>query len=201
VSDATFFATSEKFRAWLAKHHDSAPELWVGFWKVGTGKPSITWPQAVDQALCYGWIDGVRRSLGDESYRIRFTPRRAGSTWSNVNVARVAELTKAGLMTPAGLAAYERRMPEKTGRYAYEREHATFDAAQEKAFRANAAAWAFWQAQPPWYRRNATFWVVSAKRQETRDRRFATLVEDSAAGLRLARLTSPSRTGSRARPR
>ncbi len=202
MTEATFFAAPDDFRGWLAAHHDTEPELWVGFWKVATGRPSVTWPLAVDQALCYGWIDGVRKTIDAEAYRIRFTPRRAGSTWSNVNVARVAELTAQGLMTPTGAAAFERRTPERTGRYAYEREHATFGADQETAFRANAGAWAFFHAQPPSYRRVATYWVVSAKREQTRARRLATLIEDSANGRRLAQLTRPgTRRGSPAPPR
>ncbi|MEA2398505.1 MAG: hypothetical protein QOK25_2061 [Thermoleophilaceae bacterium] len=193
----TFFKEPDEFRAWLEEHHAEASELLVGFHKKGSGRPSITWPESVDQALCFGWIDGVRRSIDDESYTIRFTPRKKKSTWSAVNIARVAELTERGLMRPAGLAAFEARSAERSGIYAYEqRKTAKLDAAQEKRLRANAKAWDFFQAQPPWYRRTATWWVISAKREETRERRLATLIEDSENGRRLARLTRP--TGSKA---
>jgi uncharacterized protein YdeI (YjbR/CyaY-like superfamily) len=192
--EATFFATPEEFRAWLDAHHDSAAELWVGFRKVGTGRPSITWPQAVDQALCYGWIDGLRKGIDAGSYRIRFTPRRPTSIWSAINVARVEALRAAGLMTPAGLAAYERRRADRTGVYSFERsEPAAFTAEQEAAFHADTKAWEYFRAQPPGYRKTATHWVVSAKRADTQARRLATLIADSAAGRRLANLTSPAR--------
>lgn len=203
MDEATFFATPEEFRGWLAAHHADTGELWVGFRKVGSGRPSITWPQAVDQALCYGWIDGLRKGIDAESYRIRFTPRRPTSIWSAVNVARVAALTAAGLMTPAGIAAYEKRRADRTGVYSFERRAAAvLPPEYEAALRADPAAWTFWEAQPPGYRATATHWVVSAKREETRARRMATLVADSAAGRRLANLTSPARKpGSPAPPR
>jgi uncharacterized protein YdeI (YjbR/CyaY-like superfamily) len=192
--DPTFFATPDDFRAWLAAHHDRAPELLVGFHKKGSGRPSITWPESVDQALCFGWIDGVRRRVDDTSYSIRFTPRRARSIWSAVNIARMKELIDAGLVHPAGLAAFEQRADERSAVYAYEQRHgAAFGADAEREFRANPAAWAFFQAQPPSYRQTAIYWIVSAKRAETRDRRLATLIEDSSAGRRLAQLTPPSR--------
>jgi uncharacterized protein YdeI (YjbR/CyaY-like superfamily) len=188
----TFFATPDAFRAWLAAHHDRAAELWVGFHKRDSGKPSITWPESVDEALCYGWIDGVRKSLGAESYVIRFTPRKPRSNWSAVNVARVAELTRLGRMTPAGLAAFERRAPQKTGIYAYEqRKTAALDPADEKRFRSHRAAWAFFEQQPPSYRQLALWWVVTAKREETRQRRLAELVAVCARGERLAQVLSP----------
>ena len=186
--DPTFFATPAAFRAWLAEHHATRDELWVGYHKKDSGKPSITWPESVDEALCYGWIDGIRKSLGPESYVIRFTPRKPRSNWSAVNVARVAELTKAGRMQPAGLAAFEKRVPERTAVYEYEqatRPEAALDAASERAFRANAAAWAFFQAQPAGYRKLFTRWVTSAKREETRARRLATLVDTSARERRV----------------
>ena len=186
-----FFATPEDFRAWLAGHHAAARELWVGFHKVGTGRPSITWPEAVDQALCFGWIDGVRKSVDAERYMIRFTPRKRGSRWSTVNVARVQELTAAGLMRPAGVAAFEART--EVGTYSYEqRDEAAFDPERERRLRENAAAWEYFQAQPPWYRRTATHWVMSAKRDETRDRRLARLIEDSAHGRPIGPLARPS---------
>jgi uncharacterized protein YdeI (YjbR/CyaY-like superfamily) len=178
-----FFATPEAFRAWLEEHHEAKTELLVGFHKKGTGKPSITWPESVDEALCFGWIDGVRRSLGEGAYTIRFTPRKRTSIWSAVNVDRVAKLTELGRMRPAGLRAFQARTPERTGVYSFERNLAAkLSAAHEKALRANRRAAAFFDAQPPWWRRAATHWVISAKREETRDRRLAQLILDSAAG-------------------
>jgi uncharacterized protein YdeI (YjbR/CyaY-like superfamily) len=189
--EVTFFETPAAFRAWLTEHHDRARELWVGFHKKGTGRPSITWPEAVDQALCFGWIDGVRKRIDDASYAIRFTPRQPGSIWSAVNVKRAGELAELGLMQPAGLAAFAARDEAKTNRYAYEQRAAALDEAAERQFRANAAAWAFFEAQPPSYRRAAIWWVVSAKKEETRRKRLAVLIEDSAQGRRLAMLTRP----------
>lgn len=191
--DPTFFATSDAWRAWLARHHASAEELWVGFYKRGTGRPSITWPESVDQALCYGWIDGVRRSLGPESYTIRFTPRRAGGTWSKINLKRVGELEALGLMHQAGRTAHAARTAAKSGIYSYERrDQARLAREQERAFKRNRKAWSYFQAQAPWYRRTATHWVVSAKREETRAKRLATLIADSAAGRRIAQLARPT---------
>lgn len=192
MSAPRFFATPAVFRAWLDAHHDRAPELLVGFHKKGSGKPSMTWPESVDEALCYGWIDGVRRSLDEDSYTIRFTPRRPGSIWSNVNVAKVAALLQAGRMMPAGLAAWERRDPEKSGIYVFERNHpVAFDAEMERRFKRSRRAWTFFQAQPPGYRKQATHYVTSAKRPETRERRLTTLIECSARGERLPYTVSP----------
>jgi uncharacterized protein YdeI (YjbR/CyaY-like superfamily) len=188
--EPTFFETPADFRAWLEEHHESEQELLVGFYKKGSGRPSITWPQSVDEALCFGWIDGVRRGIDDESYSIRFTPRKPASNWSRVNIARVAVLTEAGRMRPAGLEAFERRSEARSAIYAYEqRREAKLDAAEEIRFRENDAAWSFFQAQPRGYRRTATYWVVSAKREETRRGRLATLIGDSAAGRRLRHLS------------
>ena len=176
-----FFETAGEFRAWLQKHHKSAAELLVGFRKRKESRPGISWREAVDQALCFGWIDGVRRRIDDASYMIRFTPRKRTSRWSMVNVRRVGELREAGLMRPAGIAAFEARTAE--GTYSYEqRDAAAFDPERERRLRADAAAWEYFSAQAPWYRRTATHWVMSAKREETRDRRLARLIEDSAAG-------------------
>ena len=192
MSAPRFFATPAAFRAWLDAHHDRAPELLGGFHKKGSGKPSMTWPESVDEALCYGWIDGVRRSLDEDSYTIRFTPRRPGSIWSNVNVAKVAALLQAGRMMPAGLAAWERRDPEKSGIYVFERNHpVAFDAEMERRFKRSRRAWTFFQAQPPGYRKQATHYVTSAKRPETRERRLTTLIECSARGERLPYTVSP----------
>jgi uncharacterized protein YdeI (YjbR/CyaY-like superfamily) len=181
----TFFATPAQFRAWLEEHHATETELLVGFYKKGSGKPSITWPESVDEALCYGWIDGVRRSLGDDAYTIRFTPRKKRSVWSNVNIRRAGELIEAGRMRPAGLAAFEARTGERSGVYSFEQkdqERVVFTEAQARQFQADPKAWEFFQAQPPWYRRTATWWVISAKKEETRAKRLATLIADSAAG-------------------
>ena len=192
LQEPTFFATPDELRAWLAEHHEARDELWVGFHKKATGRASVTWQQAVDQALCFGWIDGVRKSLGDESYKIRFTPRKSRSTWSAINVRRYGELLAAGLVAPAGVAAFERRAEDRTAIYSYEnRDKAVFEDEQEGRFRADAAAWEWFQAQPPSYRRTATYWVVSAKRPETRERRLTRLIEDSAAGRTIPPLTRP----------
>jgi uncharacterized protein YdeI (YjbR/CyaY-like superfamily) len=188
----TFFATPEQWRAWLSQHHANTPELWVGFYKAQSGRPSITWPQAVDEALCFGWIDGQRRSVDSSSYAIRFTPRRAGSNWSAVNVARVRAMTKEGRMRPEGLKAFEARAAEKTGVYSYEnRQMAELNSAEEKRFKAQTKAWAFFKAKAPSYRSAAVWWVVSAKRPETRQKRLSTLIEDSAHGRTVKPLTRP----------
>ena len=186
VATPTFFGTPTAFRSWLEKHHGSANELLVGFYKRETGKPSITWPESVDEALCFGWIDGIRRSLGPEAYSIRFTPRRATSIWSRINVDNVERLTKEGRMRPAGLRAYALRTAERTGVYSFERyEAAKLTKPEEKALRANKKAAAYFDRQPPWYRRVAVHWVTSAKRDATRARRLATLIAKSAAGERI----------------
>jgi len=191
VSEPLFFETPAEFRAWLEDNHDACTEVIVGFYKKGSGKPSLTWPEAVDQALCFGWIDGVRRSHGDDAYTNRFTPRRKGSNWSAINIKRAGELTELGQMTPAGLKAFEART--EAG-YSYEqRAAAALDAEQEREFRANPAAWEWFQSRPPGYRRTAVYWVVSAKREETRRRRLATLIADSAAGRTIGPLTRPER--------
>ena len=194
VGEPSFFAEPAELRAWLEENHERESELLVGFYKKATGKPSITWPEAVDEALCFGWIDGIRRSLGDESYTIRFTPRKARSTWSAVNIARAKELIAERRMRRAGLAAFEARSDDRSAIYAYEqRHHAKLVPDEEREFRANERAWAFFEAQPPSYRKTALWWVVSAKREETRARRLRTLIEDSANGRRLRHLTSPAR--------
>lgn len=185
MTTPTFFETPADFRNWLKKHHATYTEFLVGFYKRGSGKPSITWPESVDQALCFGWIDGVRKRVDDEAYTIRFTPRKKGSIWSAVNIKRANELIEMGLMQPAGLRAFEARSEEKSRIYSYERETAAFAPADEKRFRANRKAWTFFSAQAPWYRRNLTYWVVNAKRPETRAKRLAILIDASAEGRRL----------------
>jgi uncharacterized protein YdeI (YjbR/CyaY-like superfamily) len=184
----TFFATPDVFRRWLERHHRDRAELWVGFHKRSTGRASLTWPESVDVALCFGWIDGVRKSLGPETYVIRFTRRKARSTWSNVNVRRARALTRERLMQPAGLAAFEARATKRSGTYAYENRPKSLPPKYAKRMRANAKAWAFFSAQAPWYRRTATWWVVSAKREETRLRRLAFLIEHSARGRAIHQL-------------
>ena len=185
----TFFAAPDEFRAWFAENHERESELLVGFYKVGTGRPSITWPESVDEALCYGWIDGVRRSLGEEAYTIRFTPRKQKSTWSAVNIKRVGELMELGRMQPAGLKAFHAREESNSRIYAYENRGVPFDPALEERFRANEKAWDFFQAQPPGYRKTSTYWVMSAKQEPTRLRRLDQLIADSENGRRIDRLT------------
>ena len=194
MMEPKFFEAPAAFRAWFEENHETAKELVVGFYKRDSGKKSITWPESVDEALCFGWIDGVRRSLGDHAYAIRFTPRKSTSNWSAINVARVSELTKLGRMRPAGLRAFEARKPEKTGIYAFERKKtARLPRAQERRLRANRKAAAFLDAQPPWYRRTVIHWVISAKRPETREQRLSILIRDSAAGRTVPPLTRPTR--------
>jgi len=192
--EPTFFPTPAAFRKWLETNHASATELLVGFYKRGSGKPSITWPESVDQALCFGWIDGVRRRIDDVRYSIRFTPRKQISNWSAINIARVAELTKLGLMRPAGLRAFEQRREDKSAIYSYENAVRTLDPSDEKTFRANRKAWQFFNAQAPSYRRVCIYWVTSAKKEETRARRLATLINDSANGERVGVVTLKPRT-------
>ena len=188
--EPTFFATPADFRRWLEANHADCTELLVGFHKKGSGRPSITWPESVDEALCFGWIDGIRRRIDDDSYSIRFTPRKPRSIWSAVNTRRAGELIEEGLMTPAGHAAFARRDEERSGVYSFERrEAAKLDDEQERRFRAAEGAWEWFQTQPPSYRRAALHWVVSAKRAETRERRLATLIEDSANGRTIKPLT------------
>ena len=189
-SKPTFFPTPADFREWLEAHHDKFKELIVGFHKTGSGKPSVSWPESVQVALCFGWIDGVRKSLNETSYTIRFTPRRPTSTWSAININFVQELTKKGLMHPAGLKAFAARNAKKSGIYAYEqRKTARFTRAQAKQFRANKAAWEFFRSQAPWYQRVCTYRVVSAMREETKVKRLSELIEHSRNRRRLPGLT------------
>jgi uncharacterized protein YdeI (YjbR/CyaY-like superfamily) len=192
-SAARFFETSDEFRAWLAANHGTAGELWLGIRKKRSGLPSVTYKEAVDAALCFGWIDGVMNGIDHTSYRQRFTPRRKGSIWSAVNIARVEELTRLGLMHPAGLATFETRDPAKAKLYSFEQGDLKLDAPQEELFRTNERAWAFFESQPVSYRKPAIWWVISAKKDETRQRRLATLIADSEAGRRLAHLVSPAK--------
>jgi uncharacterized protein YdeI (YjbR/CyaY-like superfamily) len=185
-----FFSTSAKWREWLHRHHATKDELLVGFYKKDSGKPSITWPESVDEALCFGWIDGVRRRIDEVSYSIRFTPRRKGSIWSTVNIRRVTELTRLELMHPAGHAAHGRREEHKSGLYAYEqRKTAKLPAEHARTFRGNAEAWAFFRSQAPSYQHVASWWVISAKREETRRKRLARLIAVSSLRRRLDQLS------------
>jgi uncharacterized protein YdeI (YjbR/CyaY-like superfamily) len=181
-----FFVNEAGFRKWLQTNHATADEVWVGFYKKHTGKPTVTYKEAVDQALCFGWIDGIRKSIDDESYMNRFTPRRKGSNWSSVNIKRAQELIADGLMKPAGAAAFAVRDESRTGRYSFERENVAFSLAQLKQFKKNREAWRFFEEQPPSYRKLVTHWVTSAKQPATQERRLAQLMKDSAAGQRIA---------------
>ena len=189
-----FFSTPEKFSEWLERNHDSASELLLGFHKKSSGKKSVTYAEALDEALCYGWIDGVRKNLDETSYTIRFTPRKARSIWSNVNVNHVERLTKEGRMRPAGIEAYARRDPKLTGIYAFENRPRELSPEFEKAFRKNKTAWSFFEKQPPGYKRLVIFRVMEAKREETRLKRFKELVEVSEKGLRLGILEPKKKT-------
>lgn len=181
-----FFPTPRDFRSWLVENHKRQNELWVGFYKKASGRPSITWPESVDEALCVGWIDGLRKTIDAESYKIRFTPRKKTSNWSAVNIGRVKELTKQGRMRAAGRKAFEQRKEEKSGIYAYEnRKLAELGKADEKQFRARRRAWEFFQNQPTGYRKLMIWRVVSAKKEETRQKRLDQLISESEAGRRL----------------
>jgi uncharacterized protein YdeI (YjbR/CyaY-like superfamily) len=185
----TFFPKPVAFRAWLEAHHVKFNELLVGFHKKGSGRPSITWPESVEVALCFGWIDGVRKGIDETSYTIRFTPRKPTSTWSSININLVRKLTKQGLMHPAGLRAFAARDEKKSAIYSYEqRKSAQFTREQEKQFRANKAAWEYFRSQAPWYQRVCTYWVISAKREETKLKRLSELIGHSQNRRRMPRL-------------
>jgi uncharacterized protein YdeI (YjbR/CyaY-like superfamily) len=192
----TFFSTPAKLRAWFERHHSTSTDLLVGLYKRSSGKPSISWPELVDEALCFGWIDGVRKGLNADSYSIRLTPRKRRSTWSAVNMARVEELSRVGRMRPEGLRAFERRTDERSAIYSYEqRKAARLDPEAERLFRANKKAWAFFLAQAHGYRTATTWWVMSAKREETRRRRLAALIRDSEDARRVGLLSRRTRAG------
>jgi uncharacterized protein YdeI (YjbR/CyaY-like superfamily) len=180
-----FFKTQSDFRKWLAAHHASETELWVGFYKKDSGKASITWPQSVDEALCFGWIDGLRKSIDDISYKIRFTPRRPRSIWSAVNIKRVGELTEQGLIHERGLKAFAARREYRSGIYSYEQRSPAMPAQYAKVLKKNAAAWKFFQTQSPSYRKTMNWWILSAKLEETRLKRLEKLIDYSARGQRL----------------
>jgi uncharacterized protein YdeI (YjbR/CyaY-like superfamily) len=182
--EPTFFKTPANFRNWLQQHADKETELLVGFYKTGSGKPSITWPQSIDEALCFGWIDGVRKSLGPESYTIRFTPRKPTSIWSGINIKKVAELTEKGLMQPAGLAAYAKRKEEKSAIYSFEVEEMVLKPEYEQQLKANKKAWEFFQKQAPWYKKNSVHRIMTAKQEKTQISRLEALIKVSEKGER-----------------
>ena len=189
--DPLFFESAARFRDWLATHHATETEVLVGFHKKATGRPTLTWSESVDQALCFGWIDGRRTGLGADAYMIRFTPRRPRSIWSAINVAKVEDLTQRGLMQEAGLAAFAKRDPARTGVYSFEREDRGLGDEFEAEFRRDAAAWAWYSSQPAGYRRAANHWVRSAKREATQRSRLATLIADSRQGRKIKPLRRP----------
>ena len=183
--EPVFFPTPNDLRKWFRQNHERAEELWIGYYKKGTGKPSVTWPESVDEALCVGWIDGIRKSVDAESYKIRFTPRRRGSIWSAVNIARVKALTQERRMQPAGEKAFAAREENKSGIYSYEQRRPELEEPYASVLRKDKAAWKFFQAQPPYYRKIMSWWVVSAKQEATRQKRLRQLIEASARGERL----------------
>ncbi len=181
----TFFQSPSDLRKWFEKNHATAPELWVGFYKKDSGRASITWPESVDEALCFGWIDGIRKSVDEVSYKIRFTPRRRGSIWSAINIKRATALADEGRMRPMGVKAFAARRENKSGIYAYEQRHAELEEPYNGMLKKNKAAWDFFQAQPPSYRKTLSWWMVSAKQEETRLKRLEKLIEESAHGRRM----------------
>jgi uncharacterized protein YdeI (YjbR/CyaY-like superfamily) len=189
------FNSSAEFRAWLEKNHDRVAELWLGFYNQRTDKKSITYREALDQALCFGWIDGVRKSINDTTYKQRFTPRKVKSYWSAVNLRRAGELAKLGRMASPGMKAFEQRTID-SGKYSFESRPRKLPFVYERQFKADPAAWEFFRAQAPWYQRTSSFWVVSAKQEQTRQRRLATLISDSGKRRRLG-ILSPQGNNSR----
>src|SRR4030095_4078860 len=180
-----YFKSSNDFRRWLEKNHATMQELWVGYYKKSSQQPSITWPESVDEALCFGWIDGIRKSVDDLRYTIRFTPRRRGSIWSAVNIKRAQELRDKALMKPPGMAAFDARKEYKSGTYSYEQRSANLDGPYEKKLKQNKAARDFFYAQPPSYRKAIGWWIVSAKQEATRLKRLQKLIRESERGQRL----------------
>jgi len=176
-TNVIYFRTPAELRKWFRANHAKAAELWLGYYKKDSGKTSVTWPESVDEALCVGWIDGIRKSVGPESYTIRFTPRRKGSIWSAVNIARVKVLTGEKRMQPGGLAAYAKRKDNKSGIYAYEQRHDRLEEPYAGLLKTNKAAAAFFEAQPPYYRKRMGWWIVSAKKEATRMERLAKLID------------------------
>jgi uncharacterized protein YdeI (YjbR/CyaY-like superfamily) len=192
-AEIRYFRSAAEFRTWLGRNHDKVSELWIGFYKKGAPKSGITYAEALDEALCFGWIDGVRKTVDDISYTNRFSPRKAKSIWSRVNLNHVARLLSENRMAPPGLAAYEARHEARMDRYSYEQSGSDWDPALLKQLRANRKAWSFFQAQPPYYQRTVKWWVMSAKREETRQSRMDRLIRDSAAGNRVGALAVPAK--------
>jgi len=193
MAEPRFFRTKAEWRKWLEKNHATASEQKIGFHKAASSRKGISPKEALDEALCFGWIDGVVGSLGDHAWHVRFTPRQKRSVWSAVNIRRVEELKAEGKMAPAGLAAYERRDPKLQKRYSFENRHVGLDPAYEARFKANRAAWAWFEAKPQSYRHPAVWWVMSAVKEETREKRLATLIADSEAGRPIKLLTPPAK--------
>jgi uncharacterized protein YdeI (YjbR/CyaY-like superfamily) len=191
--DLHYFKSSSEFRKWLDKNHSTAKELWVGFYKINTGIKSISYQEAVDQALCFGWIDGIKKKVDELSYTHRFTPRKSKSNWSQTNIRRVGELSKLGLMHPSGIKTFIRRDKEKIKQYSYERKIQSLDKSYEQLFKANKNAWGYFLSQAPSYQKVAILWVMTAKKEETRLRRLNTLIEDSVNKIKLAAFTLESR--------
>jgi len=184
----TFFAKQEDLRKWFEKNHQKKKELWLGYYKANSGKPSITWPQSVDEALCFGWIDGVRKSLGEKSYVIRFTTRNPNSIWSAINIKKAEELIKQGLMYPAGLEVFNQRNEKKSRVYSFEQKNIQLAPQFKKQFKQNKIAWKFFQSQPPSYQKPAIWWITSAKQDATKQKRLEILIKDSEAGQKIKRL-------------
>ena len=190
-----FFKDQAELRKWFAKNHQDERELWLGFYKVGSGKPSVTWSQSVDEAICVGWIDGIRKTIDDHSYMIRFTPRKPKSIWSDINIDKVKELTKRHLMQPAGIAAFKKREDAKSRVYSFEQKEISLDKIFEKIFRSNKKAWNYFTSAAPSYRKAATWWVMSAKQEETKLKRLGTLMKDSEDGKYIKQMMRPGNKG------
>lgn len=188
-----FFSDQSHLRKWFEKNYDKKSELFVGYYKVSSGKPSVNWSQSVDEALCFGWIDGIRKSINEESYMIRFTPRKPNSNWNAINIKKVEQLTKLGLMKPAGIAAFEKRKEKNSEIYSYEKRDEKFSTDFLKQLKGNKKAWAFFNSQPPYYQRVAQRWVMSAKQEATRIKRMHILIRDCAEGVKI----KPMRVGSK----
>lgn len=189
-----FFRSPSAFRRWLEKNHDKEQELWIGFYRKDSGKGGITYHQALDEALCFGWIDGIRKKVDGDSFTNRFTPRKKNSIWSNVNIAHVERLTREQRMMQPGIAAFSAKDPSRAGVYSFEREKAELEPDMKKRFRQNEKAWKYFEAQPPYYRRMAAWWIISAKRDVTREKRLAELISVSAKEMRLAPFSSKGTT-------
>jgi len=193
MNDVKYFKTQNDFRKWFEKNHKKAGELWVGYYKKSTGKPSIDWPHSVDEALCFGWIDGIRKSIDESSYKIRFTPRKPGSHWSAVNIKKIEELKKQGFVKPEGLKAFNMRKEEKSAMASYENKDRSFDEQYESMIKKNKKAWEYFKSQPLWYQRTAGWWIMSAKKEETRLKRLAILIDDSQNKKTIAPLKKPGK--------